>query len=60
MLSSFKVSVLILLLISGLKPFGSSGEEFANAVDALKVKSFTQKKVAASALADLKNKRIDT
>ena len=60
MLSSFKVSVLILLLITGLKPFGSSGEEFANAVDALKVKSFTQKKAAASALADLKNKRIDT
>ncbi len=59
-MSSFKVSALILFLIIGLKSFGSPGEDISNALDALKVKSFAQKEVAASALADLKDRRIDT
>ena len=59
-MSSFKVSILILFLIIGVKSFGSSGEEFAEAVDALKVKAFVQKEAAASVLADLNNRRIDT
>ena len=59
-MSSFKVSILILFLVIGGKSFGSSGEEFSKAVDALKVKAFVQKEAAASVLADLNNRRIDT
>ena len=58
-LSVFKVLVVILVLIINSNSLGSETEDFGLAMDALKVKSFAQKELAATKLAGLKNERID-